>query len=188
MVGWYQNSVGYHSDNGEIYNNRLSSSKISKNGAYGKGDIVGCGVSDKYKAIYFTRNGVIEAIVTDYNKENPMHPTMTFVRERRSYRYQDTDETREPTIIEVLKESEFKFKPDFLDIELNKTVRDDIVKEEVCILCYTNKPDVLFLPCQHQACCTDCISEEHLDVCPICKQNIMLKKNVDVDDTIKREP
>lgn len=77
-----------------------------------------------------------------------------------------------------MEEQDFMFKPDFLDFELNKTDRTEIVKEEVCILCYTDKPDVLFFPCQHQACCSDCMSKEPLDNCPICKQNIMMKKTV----------
>ena len=45
------------------------------------------------------------------------------------------------------------FKFELLDSELNKTTRDDIVKEEVCVICYSDEPSVLFLPCNHQACC-----------------------------------
>merc|ERR1712150_54412 len=76
MVGWYENSIGYHSDDGRIFNN--SGSGGDNASTYGNNDVVGCGMSTEYKVIYFTRNGNIEAIVPNFNASNIYHPTMTF--------------------------------------------------------------------------------------------------------------
>ena len=94
MVGWRQDSCGYHSDDGNIFNNAGSSHMSSKNGHYGDGDIVGCGMSKKFQVIYFTRNGAIEATVSEFNKQHQLHPTMTFVRRTRSY----YNEVADPTV------------------------------------------------------------------------------------------
>jgi len=208
LLGWYQKSCGYHSDDGKLYNNTCSGARSangsygsgqmvgsnhrncqnscgyrcnngtvsSQNKSYGVGDIVGCGMSEKYQMVYFTRNGAIEALVPDhkmYYKTDQMHPTISF------YSILTTD--REcPPIIRIMKESEFIFKS--LDVEVNKTDRYNIVKEDVCIFCFTDEPNVVFLPCNHQACCTNCISTASLKVCPICQQKIKWQKNVSGDD------
>ena len=113
MVGWYQGSCGYHSDDGKIYNNTGSSSLQSKRGDYDNDDIVGCGLSTMYKVIYFTRNGAIEAIVPNYNKDKCYHPTMTFVRVESSFydrRIYGAVPEKDPTVIKIVKEEEFMFK------------------------------------------------------------------------------
>ena len=91
LFGCYENSCGYSANDGKIYNNKAG--KNSKNGIYGKKDVVGCGMSNKHKLIYFTRNGFIEAIIQSYNKELIYQPTMSFVR------------YDEPTTIYMMKES-----------------------------------------------------------------------------------
>lgn len=59
MVGWTEESIGYHSDDGKIFfeNNTTSSSK-----KFGPGDTIGAGViliDSEYKKFFFTLNGKI---------------------------------------------------------------------------------------------------------------------------------
>jgi len=56
LIGWVNNSWGYHSDNGTVFN----SSKYG--GSYGPsfttGDTIGCCFNSKNNMIFYTKNGV----------------------------------------------------------------------------------------------------------------------------------
>jgi len=40
-------------------------------------------------------------------------------------------------------------------------------EEEECIICYTNPPEMILLPCRHFSVCSDCF--KHIDKCPVCR-------------------
>ena len=42
-------------------------------------------------------------------------------------------------------------------------------KEDKCIICLTNPPNILFCNCGHQCLCKECSEMKHLDRCLICK-------------------
>ena len=44
-----------------------------------------------------------------------------------------------------------------------------IFKSDECIICMTNKPNVLFCNCGHLSYCINCYKIKSLSVCPICK-------------------
>ena len=44
-----------------------------------------------------------------------------------------------------------------------------IFKSDECIICMTNKPNVLFCNCGHLSYCINCYKMKTLSVCPICK-------------------
>lgn len=61
---------------------------------------------------------------------------------------------------------------------LNAKIEDEIAKHEIiqCIVCFTNKKKMLFLPCSHVATCYNC--SKKLIECPVCRQKIKEKKQV----------
>ena len=69
QVGWVKNTIGYHSDDGRIFDGKSGSTL--KGEKWGPGDIVGAGINylDKDKIeIFFTKNGkLIFEIVKDWN-------------------------------------------------------------------------------------------------------------------------
>ena len=44
-----------------------------------------------------------------------------------------------------------------------------IFKSDECIICLTNKPNILFCNCGHIPICTECYKLKSLSACPICK-------------------
>lgn len=56
------------------------------------------------------------------------------------------------------------------DLEIVETS----IEEEQCIMCYDNKKNLLFLPCNHYIACSNCyIQFQKKEECPVCKQNIV---------------
>ena len=53
---------------------------------------------------------------------------------------------------------------------------DKIFKAEECIICLSNKPNVLFCSCGHLCICNECNKTKRLNVCPACRaKNTMLR-------------
>ena len=49
-------------------------------------------------------------------------------------------------------------------------------KEDECVICLTEPPNVLFCNCGHIAICPECSKKEPLEECPICKtENTILR-------------
>ena len=69
MIGWDENSIAYHSDDGWCYNEKTYGEKLGK--AYGMNvitpNIVGCGFNTKTKEVFFTLNG---ELLGEFKKEN----------------------------------------------------------------------------------------------------------------------
>lgn len=56
------------------------------------------------------------------------------------------------------------------NLEIVKT----LIEEEQCIMCYDNKKNLLFLPCNHHITCSNCyIQFQKKNECPACKQKIV---------------
>ena len=49
-------------------------------------------------------------------------------------------------------------------------------KEDECVICLTEPPNVLFCNCGHICVCEKCSEIKHFDTCPICKtENTILR-------------
>lgn len=57
MVGWDEGAWGFHSDDGNLYDQ--SGSGTSYSDTYTEGDVIGCGVNFERKIAFYTRNGKI---------------------------------------------------------------------------------------------------------------------------------
>merc|ERR1712043_99120 len=125
-------------------------------GGYKSGDVLGCGLSTTASIkplIYFTVNGEFLFSYHGLEKNNIYVPSMTLGRTE--YKYYD-----DPMVMKLLDKSEFMFKqePGFGI----KPLRTNVIKEEMCVICMSCEPDVLLLPCHHQVCCADCLSDENV--------------------------
>ena len=50
-----------------------------------------------------------------------------------------------------------------------------IFKEDVCVVCLHNKPEIMFYDCQHCCVCSDCEKVKPLMKCPCCRKDIFAK-------------
>ncbi|KAJ3052922.1 hypothetical protein HK097_005423 [Rhizophlyctis rosea] len=69
LIGWNQFSVGYHSDDGRLFQNDGFGGK-NFGSPYSKGDTVGCGYDPARGAVFFTLNGAF----IGYAPQNEQHP------------------------------------------------------------------------------------------------------------------
>ena len=81
-VGWYDNSVGYHSDDGSIRKNNTSSSTIINCNKWNPGDTVGAGIiftkSNTIKP-FFTFNGkIVYLFEKSFEIKNPYFPIIGY--------------------------------------------------------------------------------------------------------------
>ena len=76
-------------------------------------------------------------------------------------------------IINVMKINVFH--PQIIDNIINnvnlerKINAEQTFKEDECVICLTNLPNVLFCNCGHIAICTECDKTKSLENCPVCK-------------------
>ena len=56
---------------------------------------------------------------------------------------------------------------------------DKTFKSDVCVICLTNSPNVLFCNCGHIAICEECDEVKSLKTCPICKTENKIKQTVE---------
>jgi hypothetical protein len=68
-------------------------------------------------------------------------------------------------------------------LQMNKlTLQSEIMKdkslnnESGCVICFGTEKHIVFVPCGHLACCSEC--SQTLDECPICRQRIIQKIKV----------
>ena len=68
-----------------------------------------------------------------------------------------------------------------LDYESNDEDEDDkpirkTITESECVICYENKPNMLFLECMHLCICNVCDSKGRFNKCPLCRTKIKNQK------------
>ena len=51
-------------------------------------------------------------------------------------------------------------------------------EEEQCILCYKNKKNIVYEPCNHVISCYECFEKLVKKECPVCKTNITKIKGI----------
>ncbi|EAL45002.1 SPRY domain containing protein [Entamoeba histolytica HM-3:IMSS] len=78
FIGWEENSIGYHSDDGKMFYNSPKGKAFAK--PYGQGDTVGCGFDVSNHIVFFTINGVSLPLIPV--KENAFYPAISL----RSYK------------------------------------------------------------------------------------------------------
>ena len=54
-------------------------------------------------------------------------------------------------------------------------------KEDECVICLTNPPNVLFCNCGHIAICTECDKVKSLNIFPVCKTENTIKRNIYIE-------
>jgi hypothetical protein len=59
LPGWEVGSVGYHGDDGGLWNSNTNMTTCAFASTFGTGDTVGCGITLDRKRIFFTKNGII---------------------------------------------------------------------------------------------------------------------------------
>jgi hypothetical protein len=47
-----------------------------------------------------------------------------------------------------------------------------------CIICYNNRRNTIFIPCNHVSCCTNCAFNELLINCPLCRSYINQRQEI----------
>ena len=75
---------------------------------------------------------------------------------------------------ETVQELEDYFKKEQIQ---NKTTKQTF-KNDDCVICLTNLPNVLFCNCGHIAICTECDILKCLDVCPVCRTKSTIKRKI----------
>ena len=55
---------------------------------------------------------------------------------------------------------------------------EDIFKSDKCLICLNNLPNVLFCNCGHLCICKECDKLESLNICPVCKTENTIKRNI----------
>ncbi|ELP88574.1 hypothetical protein EIN_335560 [Entamoeba invadens IP1] len=56
-IGWIGNAIGFHSDDGQLFDNTGSGASFDR--PYNSGDVIGVGFNVMKKVVFFTRNGKI---------------------------------------------------------------------------------------------------------------------------------
>lgn len=56
--------------------------------------------------------------------------------------------------------------------KINTSLSSELIKHQQCILCVENNKNALIMPCKHICCCFDCINDNNIDTCPICRRQI----------------
>merc|ERR1712110_1264017 len=110
-------------------------------------------------------NGKLVDVFQNYSKDKVFKPVI-------SSKYGP----EEGIIIKVVPENEYLYKGLFN----NLTNRPEPVVEEACCICQTLPPNVLNVPCYHQALCSICLKEEPKanKNCPICREKVMMMKTM----------
>lgn len=59
---------------------------------------------------------------------------------------------------------------------LRRVQKAAAASESTCAICWDEPREVVFLPCMHRVCCSDCAKQP--SVCPLCKAHIDERRRV----------
>ena len=69
------------------------------------------------------------------------------------------------------------FYDDFVDDDYyENSIVKTTINEDECVVCFENKPNILFVDCLHICVCSECNSEGNFNKCPICRKKIIKDK------------
>ena len=68
----------------------------------------------------------------------------------------------------------FDVDEDEIDLVFNETI--NTINEEECVICYGNKPNIIYTDCYHFCVCSDCDKKAELVSCPLCRMPIKSNK------------
>ena len=108
-------------------------------------------LTEKY--IYSIAYNNIEDKISWENKYDgnfPIEGNFRIVIDVTAYRFEDYDED-----------------DDYDDYEVKTTI-----KEDDCVICLENKPNILYTECMHFAVCTSCDKKGDFKSCPLCRKKI----------------
>ena len=111
--------------------------------------------------------------------------TLKHVAEAIQYRFLTMEEENFTDVLQnvrlVILSTELDFINTLTSIEtlqqLNKNGNKSFKSDE-CVICLTNPPNVLFCNCGHIAICTECDKVKSLNICPVCKTENTIKRNI----------
>ena len=64
-----------------------------------------------------------------------------------------------------------------LENENHITVKKPFVSDQ-CVVCLSNKPNLIFIKCLHCCVCLECEKRRPFNKCPSCRTNILMKINI----------
>lgn len=65
-----------------------------------------------------------------------------------------------------------------LNKEQQKNEVENLRKRVTCVICDTNRREIVFIPCGHLALCCSCDKENKSAICVICKKLVTDRKRV----------
>ena len=93
----------------------------------------------------------------------------------------EEDETESESEMEEETEDEMELgevsEDEILENENHITVRKSFNSDK-CVICLSNKPDILFINCLHRCVCLECEKRRPFNRCPSCKTDISMKINI----------
>ena len=126
-----------------------------------------------------------EANVIFSTSWDPSRYTLRHMAEVIQYRFLTIEEENFTDVLQnvrlVILSTELNFINTLTSIEtlqqLNKNGNKSF-KEDECVICLTNPPNVLFCNCGHIAICTECDKVKSVKDCPVCKTETTIKRNI----------
>ena len=93
----------------------------------------------------------------------------------------EEDETESESEMEEETEDEMELgeesEDEILENENHITVRKSFNSDK-CVICLSNKPDILFINCLHRCVCLECEKRRPFNRCPSCRTDISMKINI----------
>ena len=126
----------------------------------------------------FEYNFYIVSIQYQDNTESPLF-TAKYTLDQREFEYSRFQTKDVPYKIQVVEVFEYSDDDNILH-EVTSKERESIqiqqsIREEECVICYENKPNVLYSDCFHISTCKRCEELHPINKCPLCREKVMIK-------------
>lgn len=116
IPGWESNSIGYHSDDGNIFISKTQGEKYGP--TFSNKDIIGCCIDYLNKISFFTKNGVKLKTVEFYSSEE-LFPAVSFRKKDQSIRINFGDSQFIYNIRAYIKEEREKISTEISKLEMD---------------------------------------------------------------------